>query len=142
MQEIAECCVPRLEAFRKWIGVATLRSMEVSGIPDEMQVEPINCKIPTYISQVCIIHLILPLIALILRVLHRLHFLSEQMTFDVATYSYLFPLLKQILLKGGIGLTEEDDPLEQVALALDLIKFHCGECKCHRRSPTTSILFA
>lgn len=31
-------------------------------------------------------------------------------------------------MNGGIGLTEEDDPLEQISLALDLIKFHCGEC--------------
>lgn len=68
-------------------------------------------------------------IALILRVLHRMRFLAEQATFDVATYSYLSPLLKQILLKGGIGLDEEDDPLEQVALALDLIKFHSGDCE-------------
>lgn len=66
-------------------------------------------------------------IALILRVLHRVRYLSEQTTFDVATYSYLSPLLKQILMNGGIGLTEEDDPLEQVSLALDLIKFHCGD---------------
>ena len=34
-----------------------------------------------------------------------------------------------MLLKGGISLSEEDDPLEQVALALDVIKFHAGECK-------------
>lgn len=51
------------------------------------------------------------------------------MPFDVATYSYTAPLLAQIFLKGGIGLTEDDDPLEQVALALDLVKFHSGECK-------------
>ena len=67
--------------------------------------------------------------ALVLRVLHRLRFLSEQVPFDVATYSYTAPLLTQIFMKGGIGLTEDDDPLEQVALALDFVKFHCGECK-------------
>ena len=67
--------------------------------------------------------------ALILRVLHRLRFLAEQSTFDVATYAYLSPLLSQILRKGGIGLTEEDDPLEQIALALDILKFHSGECE-------------
>lgn len=47
----------------------------------------------------------------------------------MATYSYTAPLLAQIFAKGGIGLTEDDDPLEQAALALDLVKFHCGECK-------------
>ncbi|KAI0688462.1 ARM repeat-containing protein [Cytidiella melzeri] len=104
---LSECCAARLESFNKWIGVATLRSLELSGVPEEMRAEPIN--------------------SLLLRVLHRLRFLGEQSTFDVATYAYLSPLLQQILRKGGIGLTEEDDPLEQVALALDIIKFHCGE---------------
>ncbi len=69
------------------------------------------------------------LFVLLLRVLHRLRFLAEQSTFDVATYAYLSPLLQQILRQGGIGLTEEDDPLEQVALALDIVSFHSGECK-------------
>jgi hypothetical protein len=54
--------------------------------------------------------------------------LSEQYPLDSATFSYSYPLLHQVLLKGGVGLTEEDDPLEQVALTLDIIKFHCGEC--------------
>lgn len=34
-----------------------------------------------------------------------------------------------MLLKGGISLSEEDDPLEQIALALDVVKFHAGECQ-------------
>lgn len=65
---------------------------------------------------------------LVSRVLYRLRWLSEQAPLDSPTFSYLFPLLHQVLLKGGVGLSEEDDPLEQVALALDIIKFHCGEC--------------
>jgi len=63
-----------------------------------------------------------------IRVLYRLRSLSEQGPFDAATFSYAFPLLSQILLIGGIPGEEEDDPLEQVALALEIIKFHCGEC--------------
>ncbi|OBZ65072.1 Translational activator GCN1 [Grifola frondosa] len=105
--ELANCCSLRLDTFRKWIGVATLRASVVDGIPDEMQVEPLN--------------------ALVLRVLYRLRSLSEQSPFDAATYCYASPLLSQVLLKGGVGLTEDDDPLEQVVLALDIIKFHCGE---------------
>jgi len=62
-------------------------------------------------------------------VLYRLRSLSEQTPLDSATFSYAYPLINQILLKGGIELTEEDDPLEQAALSLDIIKFHCGECK-------------
>jgi len=65
---------------------------------------------------------------LVIRVLYRLRSLSEQGPFDAATFSYVFPLLSQILLTGGTLGEEEDDPLEQVALALEIIKFHCGEC--------------
>ena len=68
---------------------------------------------------------------LLLRVLYRLRFLSEQAALDVETFSYLTPLVTEIFTKGAIGLTEEDDPLEQAALALDIVKFHSGECMSH-----------
>jgi hypothetical protein len=61
-------------------------------------------------------------------VLHRLRSLSEQTPLDSATFSYVFPLVQQVIQKGGIRPGEEDDPLEQVALSLDIIKFHSGEC--------------
>jgi hypothetical protein len=65
---------------------------------------------------------------LVLRVLYRLRSLSEQAPFDVATFSYTFPLLSQVMIHGGVGLEPEDDPSEQIALTLGIIKFHCGEC--------------
>ncbi|EKM53603.1 uncharacterized protein PHACADRAFT_125439 [Phanerochaete carnosa HHB-10118-sp] len=105
--DISACCSERIIAFSKWTGVATLRSLEVPGIPEELQEEPIS--------------------SMVLRVLHRLRFLSEQIPFDTATFSYTSPLLNQIFIKGGVGLTEEEDPLEQATLALDLVKFHTGE---------------
>ncbi|KAH8103551.1 armadillo-type protein [Cristinia sonorae] len=105
--DLHKCCSDRLDVFSQWIGVAALRSTEVEGIPEEIQVEGIN--------------------SLVLRVLHRLRSLSEQTPFDVATYSYMSPLLYQVLFKGGVGLTEEDDPLEQVTLALQIIRYHCSE---------------
>lgn len=64
-----------------------------------------------------------------LRVLYRLRTLSEQTPFDSATYSYAYPLLSQVLITGGVGLTEEDDPLEQIMLSLQIVRFHCGECE-------------
>ena len=67
--------------------------------------------------------------ALVLRVLYRLRSLSEQSPFDAATFSYTSPLLTQVLVKGGVALAEEDDPLEQVTLAVDIIRFHSGECE-------------
>lgn len=68
-------------------------------------------------------------LALILRVLHRLRSQSELSPFDVATYSYASPLLSQVLLKGGIQIGEEEDPLEQITLAVQIIRYHCGECE-------------
>lgn len=66
---------------------------------------------------------------LIIRVLYRLRTLSEQTPFDAATFSYAFPLFSQVLTKGGILPADDDEALEQVALVLDVIKFHSGECK-------------
>jgi hypothetical protein len=105
--EVSRCCSDRLDSFGKWIGVATLRSLEIGGVPEELQAEPVN--------------------QLVLRVLHRLRSLSEQTPLDSATFSYAFPLLFQVIQKGGIGSGEDDETLEQVALSLDIIKFHCGE---------------
>ncbi|KAJ3552008.1 hypothetical protein NM688_g4384 [Phlebia brevispora] len=105
--DLSRCCSERLDTFQQWVGVATLRSLQVEGVPEEMQVEPLNSLVP--------------------RVLYRLRFLSEQSPFDVTTFAYTTPLLTQIFTKGAVGLTEEDDPLEQATLSLDIIKFHCGE---------------
>ncbi|KAI0944136.1 hypothetical protein AcV7_002042 [Taiwanofungus camphoratus] len=105
--ELANACTGRLEAFRMWIGVATLRSLGVDGVPEDFQLEPLN--------------------SLVLRVLYRLRSLSEQTPFDAATFNYASPLLNQVLLKGGIAPAEEDEPLEQITLAVDIIKFHGAE---------------
>ncbi|KAN0130768.1 ARM repeat-containing protein [Lactarius tabidus] len=105
--DLSRCCSSRLEAFGKWVGIATLRSLELGAVPEELQAEPVNELVP--------------------RVLHRLRSLSEQTPLDSATFSYVFPLVQQVIQKGGIRPGEEDDPLEQVALSLDIIKFHSGE---------------
>ena len=69
-------------------------------------------------------------IVLVIRVLYRLRFLSEQAPFDAVTFSYAYPLLGQILLTGGIpGEEDVDDPLEQVALVLEILSFHGAECE-------------
>ena len=72
--------------------------------------------------------------------LYRLRSLSEQTPLDSATFCYAFPLFQQVIQKGGIGSGEEDDPLEQVALSLDIIKFHCGECEAIR--PNSIVFFS
>ncbi|KAK2463021.1 hypothetical protein APHAL10511_004676 [Amanita phalloides] len=104
---LATCCSDRLGTFRKWIGIATLRSLSIKAVPEEFQAEPLN--------------------TLIIRVLYKLRSLSEQATFDGPTFSYAYPLLSQVLKRGGISASDEDEALEQVTLALNIVKFHCGQ---------------
>lgn len=81
---------------------------------------------------------------LVLRVLHRLRYLSEQAPFDAPSFGYAWPLIELVILRGGVlsppsssstndnvALTgaqadaeEQEKKLEQVSLALDIIKFH------------------
>jgi len=124
LQELSRSCSDRLDTFGRWIGIATLRSLDVSDVPEELQVEPVNRKVSKFRDTTILIFRQ----ELVLRVLYRLRSLSEQTPLDSATFSYAFPLLLQVIQKGGIGSGEGDEPLEQVALSLDTIKFHCGEC--------------
>ncbi|KAJ8595557.1 ARM repeat-containing protein [Rhizopogon salebrosus TDB-379] len=107
--DLAKCCSVRLEMLRKWVGVATLRSLGIVSVPEELRAERLS--------------------SLVLRVLYRLRSLSEQAPFDAATFSYASPLLAQVLLKGGIDVGEDggDEVLEQITLVLDIIRFHCSE---------------
>ena len=41
-QMLSDCCSDRLESYRKWVGVATLRSFELDGIPEDFTMEPLN----------------------------------------------------------------------------------------------------
>lgn len=50
------------------------------------------------------------------------------MPLDAATLCYATPLLCQVMIKGGISINEDDDPLEQMVLALDIVKYNCAEC--------------
>ena len=101
--------------------------MSISTVPENLQVEPISCASATE-------HDILGtdlLLALVVRVLYRLRSLSEQAPFDGPTFSYVSPLISSVVSAGGFSMSEEDDPLEQLALSLDVVKFHCGECQLY-----------
>ena len=43
-QELAQVCSERLDNYRSQVGVATLRSLGVDGIPDDYLLEPLNCE--------------------------------------------------------------------------------------------------
>ncbi|KAH6885450.1 translational activator GCN1, partial [Coprinopsis sp. MPI-PUGE-AT-0042] len=79
----------RLDTYRRWIGIATLRCYKVDNISEELQWNPLDVRI-----------------ALVVRVLYRLRFLSEQAPWM---------------------LREDEEKLEQSALSLSIIKFHAGE---------------
>ncbi|KAJ8518630.1 hypothetical protein ONZ45_g4322 [Pleurotus djamor] len=104
--DLSKCCSDRLGTFKQWVGVASLRCLEKS-VPEDLQAEPAD--------------------ALVIRVLYRLRTLSEQAPFDAATFSYTFPLIHQVFQKGGISPVDSDNALEQIKLALDFVRFHCGE---------------
>ncbi|KAG7440398.1 ARM repeat-containing protein [Guyanagaster necrorhizus] len=76
-------------------------------VPEELQAEALN--------------------SLVMRVLHRLRYLSEQSLFNPATFSYIFPLIRHVLAQGGVCTEDGEENEEQLALALPTIKFHCGE---------------
>ncbi|KAF9266994.1 ARM repeat-containing protein [Marasmius fiardii PR-910] len=105
--ELARCCSERLDTFRKWIGISVLRCLRPAVVPEELQAEPLS--------------------QLVLRVLHRVRYLSEQVPFDSSTFSYIFPLLRHVILEGGIPAEDPEEMLEQLSLAQDIVRFHCGE---------------
>lgn len=107
------------------MGIATLRSFKVTTVPEELTAEPLHSMSHGPLKEKKLSNFNT---GLIVRVLHRLRSLSEQAPFDSATFSYAFPLLAQVLTRGGIDPEDEEEALEQVALALEIIKFHCAEC--------------
>ncbi|KAF5363220.1 hypothetical protein D9758_008404 [Tetrapyrgos nigripes] len=120
--KLASCCSDRLDTFRKWMGIATLRCLRENVVPEELKAEPLS--------------------QLALRVLHRLRFLSESTLFDAATFSYIFPLIRHVVSVGGIPTEDPEELLEQVAVSQDIIKFHCAEFAdvAFPRLPTIDIL--
>ncbi|KAG7093730.1 hypothetical protein E1B28_007382 [Marasmius oreades] len=105
--ELAKCCSERLDTFRKWIGISVLRCLRPNVIPEELRAEPLS--------------------QLVLRVLHRVRYVSEHAPFDSSTFSYIFPLLHHVVLEGGVPTEDPEEILEQLTLAQDIVRFHCGE---------------
>jgi hypothetical protein len=66
---------------------------------------------------------------LIGRLLYKIRSLSEHSAFDAATFSLIWPLLHHVIEKGGIGTESEDDAVEQLVLALDVIRSHSNQCQ-------------
>lgn len=95
---------PRLGTTRTFIGVATLRALGSSTLPDNLLEEPLG--------------------ELVTRLLYRLRSASEQRPFDTLSLIYLLPLIFAVLRQNGIAESEADAADEQVTLALETLSYH------------------
>ncbi|KAI2640034.1 ARM repeat-containing protein [Xylaria nigripes] len=93
----------RLGAIRPFIGVATLRSADVTSLPENLMAEKLE--------------------ELLTRVLYKLHFAGEQRPFDAVSVIYMLPLIFAILRRGGIA-EADDDRNTQLVLAIEFLSFH------------------
>ena len=102
----AERLPSRIGALRPFIGIATLRALDISHLSDALLQEPLG--------------------SLITRVLYRLRFSGEQRPFDTVSLTYILPLVFLVLRYGGFG--EADDAEAQLVLALEFLSFHTDAC--------------
>ena len=99
----------RLGSLRLFIGVATLRALGSSTLPEELVKEHLR--------------------DLVTRLLYRIHFASEQRPFDSISLLYVLPLVFAVLQQGGIAQTTGDEADEQVTLSLEILFCHTDACK-------------
>lgn len=99
----------RLGSLRPFIGIATLRALGSSTLPERLMEEP--------------------LADLVTRLLYRLRFASEQRPFDSITLIYVLPLVFAVLQQSGIARPAGDEADEQITLALEVLSFHTDACK-------------
>ncbi|TVY21703.1 eIF-2-alpha kinase activator GCN1 [Lachnellula arida] len=98
----SETLASRIGVLRPFIGIATLRALDVPHLQANLLQEPLG--------------------ALITRVLYRLRFSGEQRPFDTVSLTYILPLVFLVLQNGGFG--DADDAEAQIVLALEFISFH------------------
>ncbi|KFX93614.1 hypothetical protein O988_06718 [Pseudogymnoascus sp. VKM F-3808] len=103
---LSERVVTRIGPVRPFIGIATLRALGITHLPEELTQEPLG--------------------ELITRVLYRLRFSGEQRPFDTVSLTYMLPLIFLVLRNGGFG--TQEDAEAQVVLAIDFLKFHTDAC--------------
>ncbi|KAI1079818.1 translational activator GCN1 [Whalleya microplaca] len=98
---------PRLGAIRPFIGVATLRALGITSLPENLTQEGLE--------------------ELITRVLYRLRFAGEQRPFDAVSVIYILSLIFVIIRTGGIGTASEERDA-QLVLAFEFLTFHTNVC--------------
>ncbi|CAD6505328.1 BgTH12-00819 [Blumeria graminis f. sp. triticale] len=96
----------RIGGLGLFIGIASLRALNIQQLPENLIQEPLG--------------------PLITRVLYRLRFSGEQRPFDNVSLIYILPLILLVLQNGGFG--ESDDADAQVVLCLEFLSFHTDSC--------------
>ncbi|KAF1816139.1 ARM repeat-containing protein [Eremomyces bilateralis CBS 781.70] len=102
--DLSKLVTPRLGSLRLFVGVATLRALDVQQVSADLQREPLG--------------------ELVTRVLYRMRFVGEQRTFDLVSLAYIHPLIMLILEKGGISAPDADAADEQITLAIEFCSGH------------------
>ncbi|KAI1800103.1 ARM repeat-containing protein [Daldinia bambusicola] len=97
----------RLGAIRPFIGVATLRALGITSLPENMTEEGLE--------------------ELVTRVLYRIRFAGEQRPFDAISVIYMLSLIFVILRTGGVG-NGADERDAQLVLAIEFLAFHTHVC--------------
>jgi len=114
--KIGECTDDSITSIILYVGIATLRVMDIQEIPEQWQEESLG--------------------HLCTRVLFRLRLITERTPLSPHSFTYCFALIYEIIEKKGIEYVEisydhESEyaggaALEQIALGLDIISFHCS----------------
>ena len=104
----AEHVSHRLGPLRKFVGIAVLRGLNVTEVPEEMQVEPLT--------------------ALTTRLLYRLRFTAEQRQFDIISLAFILTFVLQVLKNGGLGTNVPEETDEQIILSLEFLTYHTEAC--------------
>ncbi|KAK9468030.1 armadillo-type protein [Lipomyces arxii] len=102
--ELSEMINVRVGSLRRFIGVALLRAIGVTDVPSNLAQESLR--------------------DLVVRVLYRLRFLSEQIPLEAMSLVYVLPLLLLVLDVKGVSCSNADERDEQVELAIETLKFH------------------
>lgn len=123
---LAKLVSPRLGSLRQFTGVATLRALGTSILPDNMKEERLGGRCSSSSNPMLWPDMYIELVT---RVLYRLRFLSEQRPFDTISLIYILPLPMTVVRANGIGRTVPDEVDEQVTLAFDFFASHADTCK-------------